>query len=93
MNILEMMKTMKDLPAQAQKMQERMKGIEVTADAGGGLVQVRLDGTFEVLSVKISPTAVDKRDVEALERLVMDAFQNAGNQIRQKLQENMPTSF
>ena len=59
---------------QAQKMQEDMAALqadieqrEFTAVAGGGIVEVAMNGRHELTKIKIDPEAVDPDDVEMLE--------------------------
>ena len=63
-----------------QKMQEELEEKEVTATAGGGVVNVKINGKKEILSVKIDPEVVDPDDVEMLEDLVLAALQDAMTQ-------------
>jgi DNA-binding YbaB/EbfC family protein len=81
---------------QAQKMQEQMAEAqaelaeaELTGTAGGGLVTVTIKGTGEVTSVKIDPKAVDPDDVETLEDLVLAAFHNATEAVRELTEQKM----
>ena len=74
------MKMNKDILRQAQQMQARLAKAQeelgkatVEASAGGGAVTVVVNGHQQVLSIKISPEAVDPDDVEMLEDLVMAA--------------------
>lgn len=77
------------LMEQAKEMQEKMKsvqakitGIEVTGEAGGGLVKVTLNGAHQASRVEISPTLVgEDEDVEMLEDLVASAINDASNRI------------
>lgn len=78
---------MTNLMKQAQRMQRQMeektKELEekqYTAAAGGGAVTVTVSGKKEVVSVKISPEAVDPDDVEMLQDLIVAAV-NAANQM------------
>ena len=75
---------MTNLMKQAQRMQRQMeektKELEerqYTAAAGGGAVTVTVSGKKEVVSVKISPEAVDPDDVEMLEDLILSAVNEA----------------
>ncbi len=59
---------------QAQKMQEDMASLqadieqrEFTAAAGGGIVEITMNGRHELTKIKIDPEAVDPDDVEMLE--------------------------
>jgi DNA-binding YbaB/EbfC family protein len=69
---------------QAQKMQEDMAAMqaelesrEYDVSAGGGVVNVRINGKKEILSVKISPEVVDPDDIETLEDLIVAAVNEA----------------
>ena len=79
---------MTNLMKQAQRMQRQMeeqaKELEekqYTAAAGGGAVTVTVSGKKEVVSVKISPDAVDPDDVEMLEDMIMAAVNEAFRQM------------
>ena len=65
---------------QAKKMQERMARIQqeletktVEAQAGGGMVQVVVNGRFELVSIKIEKEVVNADDIEMLQDLVAAA--------------------
>lgn len=69
---------------QAQKMQEDMaekqaelEEQEYEVAAGGGVVNVRINGKKEILSVKIDPEVVDPDDVETLEDLIVAGVNEA----------------
>lgn len=90
------MGNMNNLMKQAQKMQRQMEEAqkeletkEVTAKAGGGAVEVTMNGKREVTKVKIAEDAVDPEDVEMLEDLVMAAVNEALRQIDELSQESM----
>ena len=75
---------MGNLMKQAQKMQKQMEEAkkaldekEYTAKAGGGAIEVTLNGKREVLSVKLSEEVVDPDDIETLEDLVVAAMNEA----------------
>lgn len=75
---------MQQLMKQAQKMQrqlteaqEELAGTEVEGSAGGGLVQAKVTGNGELLSVTIDPKAVDPDDMETLQDLVVVAIRDA----------------
>ena len=75
---------MQSMLKQAQKMQEDMaqkqaelEEREYETSAGGGVVNVKINGKKEILSVKIDPEVVDPDDVETLEDLVTAAVNEA----------------
>ena len=41
--------------------------------AGGGVINLKINGTKEILSVKIDPEVVDPDDIETLEDLIVAA--------------------
>ena len=71
---------MQSMIKQAQKMQEDMAAKQAELDereydvaAGGGVVNVKINGKKEILSVKIDPEVVDPDDIETLEDLIVAA--------------------
>ena len=78
---------------QAQQMQERMqKQMEeqpLEATAGGGMVTVAMNGTKQVLSLKIDPEAVSKEDVEMLQDLILAALNDAQRKVDEAMQKQM----
>ena len=81
---------MNNLMKQAQKMQKQMEESqkeleekEFTASAGGGAVEVKVNGRREVLQVNLAEEAVDPDDVEMLEDLIMAAANQALRQMEE----------
>ena len=69
---------------QAQKMQEDMAALQEELDgreydvkAGGGMVEVKINGKREVLSVSIKPEIVDPDDIETLSDILVAAVNEA----------------
>lgn len=79
-----MFKNMQGLMQQAQKMQQKMQEIqeklatvEITGNSGAGMIEVTLNGKFEVRKIKIDPSIVDPSDIEMLEDLLVAAINDA----------------
>src|SRR4051812_18378109 len=79
---------MSALLAQAQQVQqqlmeaqESLANTEVHGQGGGGLVQVTMKGSGEVIGVAIDPKVVDPDDVETLQDLVVGAIKDASQQV------------
>jgi nucleoid-associated protein EbfC len=79
---------MSALLAQAQQVQqqlmeaqEALAAAEVHGQAGGGLVQVTMKGSGEVVAVSIDPKVVDPSDVETLQDLIVGAITDASKQV------------
>jgi DNA-binding YbaB/EbfC family protein len=66
-----------DIVKQMGTFQEKLADISATGSAGGGMVEIDLNGKLEVLAVRIAPEAVEGGDTEMLEDLVTAAFANA----------------
>lgn len=69
---------------QAQEIGSRMKGIndelrnrQTTGSAGGGMVEIEVNGLMEVLRCRIDPSLVAQGDRELLEDLVATATNQA----------------
>ncbi|MFC1993979.1 YbaB/EbfC family nucleoid-associated protein [Chloroflexota bacterium] len=69
-----MMRKAQQLQEQLGKAQEELAKAEVEASAGGGAVTVVVSGQQKLISVKISPEAVDPDDVGMLEDLILAAI-------------------
>ena len=86
MNITNMMK-------QAQEMQERLKkqmgDMRVEATAGGGMITVVVNGTKQLLSVKIDPEVVSKDEVEMLQDLIVAAVNDASRKVDEQVGQTM----
>ena len=61
--------------------QEQLANTEVHGQAGGGLVQVTMKGSGEVVGVSIDPKVVDPDDVETLQDLIVGALTDAARQV------------
>lgn len=79
---------MSALLAQAQQMQqqlmeaqEQLAATEVHGQAGGGLVQVTIKGSGEVVGVAIDPKVIDPDDPETLQDLIVGALADASKQV------------
>jgi len=81
---------MGDLLRQAMALQDQLLAAQdeanqrtVSGSAGGGLVRVTMSGAGDVIAVEIAPEAIDPLDLELLEDLVLVAFGDAQEQVRQ----------
>ncbi len=77
MNMQQMMKQARKMQEQLAAAQEKLKDVEVSASAGGGMVKVVATGELQVKSIEISPEACDPEDVEMLQDMVLAAVNDA----------------
>lgn len=83
---------MKQVQQMQKKMEEAQKEVEETiikTSAGGGVVEVEINGKKEVISINIDPEVVDPEDVDMLQDLILAAVNDAINQIDKVSEEKM----
>jgi DNA-binding YbaB/EbfC family protein len=83
-----MMKQAQVLQANMQKAQAEIAGMEITGEAGGGMVKVTMNGKHEAKRVQIDPS-VPLDDREMLEDLVAAAINDAAQRVESATQEKM----
>jgi hypothetical protein len=83
-----MMKQAQQLQANMQKAQAEIAAMEVTGEAGGGMVKVTMNGKHEAKRVQIDPS-VPLDDREMIEDLVAAAINDASQRMEQATQERM----
>lgn len=86
-NPFEMVKNLKNLEGTMNTMKEELAKISATGSAGGNIVQVSLNGKFEIIDLKIDPIAVDPRDVQMLQDLIKAAHHDAMDKIQEAIKE------
>ena len=87
---------MQSMLKQAQKMQEDMaeeqaelEAREYEVAAGGGVVNVKINGKKEILSVKLAEEIVDPDDIETLEDLIVAGVNEAIKKVEADASEEM----
>jgi hypothetical protein len=86
-NIAGLMQQAQKMQQEMQKAQEELARMEVTGEAGGGLVKVTLTGKHAARKVEIDPSLLDDR--EMLEDIVTAAINDAVNRIASTTQDRM----
>jgi DNA-binding YbaB/EbfC family protein len=87
---------MGDILKQAQEMQSRMAKIQeelanktVQGSAGGGMVQVTVNGQFNITAVKIEASVVNPAEKEMLEDLIRAAVNDGIRKARELASSEM----
>ena len=86
-NIAQLMQQAQKMQENMQRVQEDLAKLEVTGNAGGGMVSVTLTGRMECRKVRIDPGVLS--DPEMTEDLVAAAFNDAVNKANAASQEKM----
>lgn len=76
-NMNNMMKQMQQMQKKIEEAQKEIEETQVTATAGGGVVEVVANGKKELISIKIDPEAVDPEDVDMLEDMILAGVNEA----------------
>lgn len=89
----------KDIIAQAQEMSGKLKQVQEqlrhrTAEAtvGGGMVEATVNGQLELVRIRIDPQAVDPRDVDMLQDLIVAAVNQAMARAKEMAQSEMQSA-
>ena len=86
---MEMQQKLQEMQAQMAASQESVEAQEFTASVGGGVVEAKVNGKKEVLSIAIQKDVVDPEDVEMLQDLVVSAVNEALRQAESAMNEAM----
>ncbi len=75
----QMMKKLQEFQENSAKMEEELNQREYDISAGGGMINLKIKGTKEVLEIKIDPSVLEdaKEEPEMLEDLLVAAVNQA----------------
>ena len=86
-NIAQLMQQAQRMQENVQRAQEELAKLEVTGNAGGGMVSVTITGRMECRKVRIDPSVLS--DQEMAEDLIAAAFNDAVNKVNTESQARM----
>ena len=69
-----MMQRIQQMQEDMENIQKEIEASEFKASAGGGAVEVTVNGSHEILSIKMDPDVVDPEETEMLEDLLIAAI-------------------
>ena len=87
MNPFAMLKNIEQMKSQLGTMQEELKQITATGSSGGNIVNVTINGKFEIINLKLAPICVDPRDVQMLQDLIIAAHHDAMSKIQEAIKD------
>ncbi len=82
LNLGDMSKMLEEVQAKAKEVEEQSKNLELSAKAGGGLIELRANGLGEVIDLNIDDSLLD--DKESLQILLISAI----NDISKMVEDN-----
>jgi len=90
------MKNMAKMMQQAQKMQSKMQEfqdslleLEIYGTAGGGMVNVVINGKADVKKIDVDKNLVDPEDKEVMEDLIVAALADAKSKMEAEVNQRM----
>jgi DNA-binding YbaB/EbfC family protein len=86
-NPFDILKNAQKIQEQMGAFQEKLGGLRAEGSSGGGMVAVELNGRMEVMALKIGEEAMEDR--EMLQDLIIAAFNNAMEKIRESINQEM----
>jgi DNA-binding YbaB/EbfC family protein len=89
MNPFDIMKNAQKIQEQMGAFQEKLSTIVVTGSAGGGMVEIDMNGKMELVDIRLSSEIVDPSDVEMLQDLIKAAFSNAMEKVKETIGQEM----
>ena len=85
----QLMKQAQDMQRRVAKVQADLKERIEEGSSGGGMVTAMVNGSQDVVSIRIDPEVVDPDDVDMLEDLVLAAIRQAMEKARKLASEEM----
>ena len=85
----DILKQAQQMHAKISQLQEEMASKTVETSAGGGMVNIVMNGKQEILSLRIDPEAVSREDIEMLQDLITAAVNEAIRKSQEMMTEEM----
>jgi DNA-binding YbaB/EbfC family protein len=90
-NLGNLMRHAQEMGSRMQQVNEQLKARRVVGEAGGGMVQVEMNGLGQVVRLTIEPALVERNEREMIEDLVPAATNDASQKAKQLHAEAMQT--
>lgn len=84
-----MLKKVQKMQSEMTKLQEELKELEVEGTAGGEAVKAVVNGNKNLVSLTLSPDAVDPEDVEMLQDLIVTAVNDAMKKVDEMTEKEL----
>lgn len=88
-NMGKMMKQVQQMQKKMAQLQEELAEMTVEASSGGGVVRIIANGRKEIVAVTIEEEALEDKDVEMLQDLILSAANEALRLAEEKTTEEM----
>ncbi len=88
-NLGQMMKQAQEIQTKMSEVQDGLGRVEITGAAGGGMVEVTLNGKGEMRGLAIDPSLMTPAEREVLEDLIVAAHNDAKAKVERHVSEEM----
>ena len=88
-DFMKMMKAAQDMQGKMQAMQEELAEMEITGEAGGGMVKVTLNGKGDMKAVTFDDSLMSPDEREILEDLIVAAHGDARSKMEAAAADKM----
>jgi nucleoid-associated protein EbfC len=84
-----MLKQAQEMQARMESVQAELEQIEITGEAGAGMVKVVMSGKGDMKNVTIDPSIFKPEDAEIVEDLIVTAHNNAKAKLEEAVADKM----
>jgi DNA-binding YbaB/EbfC family protein len=88
-DVMKLLRQFQKLQGEMKKIQEEIAKEEVTGSSGGGMVEVTINGKFEVVDIRIEKKLLKGDDAQMLEDLILAAVNNAMSKVQELIKERL----
>ncbi|TKJ44901.1 YbaB/EbfC family nucleoid-associated protein [Candidatus Aerophobetes bacterium Ae_b3b] len=88
-DVSKLLRQFQKIQGEMKKVQEELAKEEVNGSSGGGMVEVTINGKFEVVDVRIEKKLLKGDDAEMLEDLILAAVNSAMSKVQELIKERL----
>jgi DNA-binding YbaB/EbfC family protein len=88
-DVMKLLRQFQKLQGEMKKIQEEVAKEEVTGSSGGGMVEIAINGKFEVVDVRIEKKLLKGDDAQMLEDLILAAVNSAMSKVQELIKERL----
>ncbi len=88
----EIMKNMGGVKEQMKNIQDRLENMEITGEAGAGMVRIIVNGNNNMKNIDIDPNLLTKDEKDTLEELIISAFIDAKKKVSESVAHEMKSA-
>ena len=85
MNPFDLLKDIDAVKKNLANVQTELAQLSATGSSGGNIVNVTINGKFEITNIRLDPLCVDPRDIKMLEDLIVAAHHDAMTKIQDEI--------